>query len=621
MKTQSNIKIGGANQQKKQNGKIKSKKDLIKSKKDLIAERKYLIRSRIAAARKQRMDNHPINNRYVVSRHSASLARTARYRFQPDPVKPKKSTAVQKFGYSGTIIFDGKLPLHPFKWSPTDSENSPNHYRWESLLPGTHVLDKNTCLVWIVERPNFLAPKNKANNKEKSKTNNTSSVTGQLSLAPCQTIRLEMNLPSQLNNFNPGLCLNPYLPETKRIPIGTRLIFKDSNQCYVLKDNCQLAPLMGSSGSNRPSQIIPIPINSLYNTIQLVGLNTLVTHSPLQKRTPSLKGYQTLEEWLEGLIPGNQTLPGYLGDLPKISQLQAYDVLEFYDPALGKNPRINGLNPDGTQYIDGLHESRYFSFRLQVMIDAKGRLSGRRLTSPISQYLCNINLPVEQTNLGRPIYLRSAALIPYLGEPIIILNQVEDPYYLDQENDDQRLCQDLLTGLLKTGYPYQQIKIDYLGQVQDFYTLRFNNLPSHIWGVVLSSDTMPHNKFQGSGRFFLGYTANSQGTTYSCELEAEDGSPIELSSMKVQDVTIDGILVNNRNDPGFDLSRNQETAQLLGQINQKLSDVGYPGYVMNLWWNESSSRLKFFLSGIVNQQLPQIMLNINQTLISLDFRD
>jgi len=570
-----------------------------------IVDQRYLIRAKIAAARKARRkamaDAAAAKqaNRYVVSRRSArTINRRTKKNVRSPPPKPVVKTVVTN-SYSGTIIYDGKTTLHPYKWTPTDAENSPAHYKWETLMPGTHILDKNTCLTWIV-------------------TNKRS-----LNLAPCQTIRLEMGVPESMEEFNPGLSLNPFLPETKQIPVGTRFIFRDSNQVYALNERLSLEALV--MGNARPSQVIPVGVNSLYNTNQMFGLNTPITTSSLQQPTGN-SGYRTLKDWFNGLIrgsDGDKNLPGYLGHLPKLDQLQAYDVIDFYDPNLMKNPKINMLNPDGTPYVDGLHESRYFSFKLQIVLDKNDRLTGREITEPSSPFLCNISIPTEKTNQGRPIYIRSASLIPHLGEPIRVLNQIAKPYYMDSELDADRFLEDFLAGLLEIGYPYQQIKISYLGEIQDFYVFRFSNLPTHLWGVVFSSDTSPLNKYAGSGRFFLGYSANSQGSTYSCELETDDDTHIVLELLNIQDVTVDGMLVK-LDDLGdgsgvIQLSQNRQVSQLLNRINQQLSNMGYPGYVMNMWWNEAEYKLKFYLSGVVNQTLPSIMININGNMVPLDF--
>jgi hypothetical protein len=577
---------------------------------------RYLIRSRIIANRKSKLDSMIIRNgggnRYVMPRKNAPkvLKLDQSRKGSTDKNKDKKNKNVPM--YSGTIIYNGKSTLHPYKWTPGDLENSPAHYKWDTLLPGTHVLDQNTCLTWIVNSRRGL------------------------DMAPCQTIKLEMNVPNNLDEFNPGLSLNPYLPESKQIPAGTRFIFNNSNRVYLFNSEFRLIPLAPSgtvgsgsgSGSNReqvarPSQVIPIAINSMFNTNRLWGLNTPVTHSELQ--TPSgPDGFETLQEWFESLIKGTETRPGYLGKLPTLDQLQPYDVLDFYDPNLKLNPRINGLNPDATAYIDQLHESKYFHFRLQVTAGNGGQLGAREIIQPISPFICNISIPTAKTNQDRPIYIRSATLIPHLGDPLKVVNQIEQPYYLDSELDADRLIEDFKYGLLQLGYPYEQIKVTYLGENGDFYVVRFSNLPTHLWGIVLSSDQMPLNKYAGSGRFYLGYSANSQGITYECKLDSELGGYskdglLSLENLSVHDVTVDGILIKVSETGVISFNSNQQLGVLFGRINSKLGGIGYPGYVLNAWWNESEHEFKFYLSGVVNGNLPNIMMNINNNLITLDF--
>jgi hypothetical protein len=519
--------------------------------------------------------------------------------------------------YSGTIIFNGKTTLHPYKWSPGDPENSPGHYKWESLLPGTHVLDQNTCLTWIVNSRQGL------------------------DMAPCQTIKLDMNVPEDLSDFNPGSSMNPYLPETKHIPAGTRFIFNNSNHVYLLNQELKLVLIprenggqggqggQGGASGARPSQIIPIAINSLYNTNRLWGLNTPVTHSELQNPSGS-EGFTTLQDWFNNLIKGSERRPGYLGKLPSLDLLQPYDVLDFYDPNMKLNPRINGLNPDGSAYIDQLHESKYFHFRLQLIpVDDGGKtdeyqLSAREIIQPMSPFICNISVPTTKTNQNRPIYIRSATLVPHLGDPLKVVNQIERPYYLDRELDADRFMEDFKDGLLQLGYPYEQIKVTYLGETGDFYVIKFSNLPTHLWGIVLSSDQTPLNKYAGSGRFYLGYSANSQGITYEYTLDSELGGYskdglISLDSLSIHDVTVDGILIKVSETGVISFNSNQQLGSLLNKINTKLGGIGYPGYVLNVWWNESDHQFKFYLSGVVNGNLPNIMLNINNNLISLDF--
>jgi hypothetical protein len=511
--------------------------------------------------------------------------------------------------YSGTIIFNGKTTLHPYKWSPGDSENSPGHYKWESLLPGTHVLDQNTCLTWIVNSRQGL------------------------DLAPCQTIKLDMNLPEDLSEFNPGLSMNPYLPETKHIPPGTRFIFNNSNHTYLLNHELKLVQIpkenggQGGGSGARPSQIIPIAINSLYNTNRLWGLNTPVTHSELQNPSGS-EGFTTLQDWFNNLIKGSERRPGYLGKLPTLDLLQPYDVLDFYDPNMKLNPRINGLNPDGSAYIDQLHESKYFHFRLQLIPlpgeNGVEQLSAREIIQPMSPFICNISVPTNKTNQNRPIYIRSATLVPHLGDPLKVVNQIERPYYFDSELDTDRFMEDFKDGLLHLGYPYEQIKVTYLGETGGFYVIKFSNLPTHLWGIVLSSDQSPLNKYAGSGRFYLGYSANSQGITYEYTLDSELGGfskdgLISLDSLSIHDVTVDGILIKVSETGVISFNSNQQLGTLLNRINTKLGGIGYPGYVLNAWWNESDHLFKFYLSGVVNGNLPNIMFNINNNLISLDF--
>lgn len=579
---------------------IGTKTKIIKPNKPLkvITQSKYLVKT------KKDLLHESLSNRYVIDtpnkkNRKRSISHISKRKLSNKSAKKSIKPTIESLKlYSGTIIYDGKNALHPYKWDPTMIENQPNYYKWETLLPGTHVLDKNTCITWIVDKNHSL------------------------SLAPCQTLQIQMNLPDPITDFNPGLCLSPYLPE--KIPVGTRFIFKDSNQCYSININHQLE-LVHTTENMRPSQIIPIAINSLFNTQQLIGLNTMVTNSSIQKTT-NINGYQTLESWLNGLIHGNDILPGYLNDLPKFTQLQIYDVLDFYDPNLRKNPKINNLNPDGTSYIEDLHESKYFSFRLQVTQDSLNRLTAIQITQPHSPFLLNINLPITKTDQNRPIYLRSAALIPYLGDPLIIINEIDNPYYLDSTNDIERLIKDFTNGLLNNGYPYQQIKISFLGDIQDFYTIRLSNLPNHIWGIVFSSDNMPHNKYIGSGRFFIGYSSNSNGTTYECELDIDiddiyqkEKNKNKNEKFEIKDVTIDALSIKMNTDV-VNLRYNIEIANLLNHINKKLSDFGYPGYVMNMLYNEYTKSTKFYLSGIINQKLPEIMFNINDKLYPLDFK-
>ena len=619
-----------------------------RAKNNVVNENRYLIRSKIMADRKSRIDSmarNDMDNRYVngngVTRNKYVMPRTKRTiisrrekeknkrdsdkkekdkKNKENKEKEKKKLAGGAM-YSGTIIYNGKNTLHPYKWSPSDPDNSPAHYKWDTLLPGTHVLDQNTCLTWIV------------NNKRG------------LDMAPCQTIKLAMDIPDNLDEFNPGLSLNPYLPESKQIPNGTRFLFNDTgNQVYLFNSHLQLQALAPTGigggtaevGVPRPSQVIPIAINSLFNTNRLWGLNTPITHSELQ--TPSgPEGFTDLQEWFDSLIKGSEVRPGYLGKLPTLEQLQPYDVLDFYDPNMKLNPRINGLNPDGTTYIDQLHEGKFFHFRLQVINgdeDGNGggnrgggvgtTLSAREIIQPISPFICNISIPTANTNQDRPIYIRSATLIPHLGDPLKVVNQIERPYYFDSELDTDRFIEDFKNGLLQLGYPYEQIKISYLGENGDFYVVRFSNLPTHLWGIVLSSDQMPLNKYAGSGRFYLGYSANSQGITYEYKLDSELGGYskdglLSLENLSVHDVTVDGVLIKVSDSGTLSFNSNQQLGTLFNQINTKLGGIGYPGYVLGAWWNEYDHEFKFYLSGVVNNNLPNIMLNINNNLITLDF--
>lgn len=555
-------------------------------------DQRYLIRAKIAAARKARkkaIQEQKKKNKYVVSRKSAKkLSNKSRRTTRITPIKSKPNPKLPppKPLYSGTIIYDGKASLHPTKWTPSDPENSPGHYKWESLLTGTHILDKNTCLTWIVNSKNGL------------------------DLAPCQTIKLEMNLP---DDFDPGLSLNPYLPELDLLPAGTRFIFQDCSTVFFLSESTKLEPQM--TGEYRTSQIIPIAMNSLYNTQKLYGLNTPIIHSSLQ-HPQDIDGYQTLYDWFNGLIRGDQDKPGYLGHLPRVEQLQAYDVIEFYDPNLLENPKVNMKNPDGSEYIDGLHESKYFFFRMQIVLDKKKRLTGQVITQPNSPMLCNINIPVEHTNQERPVYIRSATLVPLVGDPICVFSKIDDPYYMDKDGEGERMVKDFRKGLLDIGYPYQQIRASYLERINDFYVIRFGNLPSHLWGIVLSSDNHPMNKYQGSGRFYLGYSSNEMGSCYSCHLENETG--LILEKLIVEDIMIDGVLIELDNQE-LDLKHNCNIGTMMRLINRRLGDIGYPGYSLNIWWNEGDHQLKFYLSGVTSQNIPSIMININGEMISLDF--
>lgn len=571
-------------------------------KKEKIQSRRYLItKKRAEEAEKfaKKMGNLYVSSKTRLSRPRSRNAsrnlRTAnrnsransRTNSRPNKKEEKKKKSAPKTEYkvySGTIIYDSKNPLNPFKWNPEDSSNHPSYHKWDTLLPGTHILDKNTCLTWIVEK----------NHK--------------ISLAPCQTVRVELEVPEDLDNFNPALCLNPFLPEINKIPDGTRFFFKDSSQCYQLSSDKSLEPV--NHGNLRPPQVIPIPINSLYNTQQLVGLNTPVRESSLQQ--PS-NGYHTIDQWLDGLILGNDILPGYLGELPLFSKLQDNDVLEFYDPNLRSNPRIKGLNPDGTPYIEDLHESKYFSFRLQIISDEDGKLSGRQITAPRTSFLCNINVPIETTNQGRMIYIRSVILVPHQGDPLIVLNELENPYFLDKNPDE--LINNINNGLNKLGYPYSQIKATFFGRSQENYIINLTHLPSHLYGVVMSSDTYPPNKYEGSGRFFLGFSSNSQGSIYSFE------SDLNMEHLSVHAVNIDG--VNLELDNMVNLNSNQEVSFLINSINKKLPELGYPGYTMNIFWSEGNEKtddtLIFYLAGAIQYQLPAIVMNINGEELLLDF--
>ncbi len=618
-----------------------------------IAQQRYLIRSKIVEQRKARrlareQAVNRTNNKYVVSRKDAILEKRKRRLSKAERLNAKKAGKSKSISekqskndkpalqmYSGTIIYGGKIGLHPYKWNPEDDGNSPSHYRWETLLPGTHVLDQSTFLTWIVTKSRSLQ------------------------LAPCQTIRLDLSVPETLSEFNPGLSLNPYLPETSQIPIGTKFIFRDSNVVYRLNDNILLEAIPNAS-SSRPSQIIPVPINSLYNTQQLFGLNTPIVNSQLQRPT-SDKGYETLSDWFDGFLKGTDTRPGFLGDLPKLDLLQPYDVIDFYDPNMKNNPKLNGMNPDGTVYIDGLHESKYFKFKLQIVLDEKDKLTARQITEPKSPLICNISIPTETTNQDRPIYIRSAALIPYVGDPMPVFNQLENPYYFDNEVDIDRVLEDFTKGLTSLGYPYGKIKCTYEGQIAGFYIIRFNNIPKHIWGIVFSSDGMPMNKYSGSGRFFMGYSANCQGSTYSCIIDGDDsedynekensdnerddnerddnerddnerddnerddndGSGIVIEKLEVEDITIDGMLIklSNIGDRSgvIKMNSNRQVGEMLNLVNVEMNSIGYPGYVLNIWWNESNKSLKFYLSGVVNTNLPDIMMNLNGNLVPLIF--
>lgn len=295
--------------------------------------KKYLIQKKRAELAER------FGNRYVNSKRISKAKSRVASRQKPKVVK--KSPAMGK--YSGTIIYHGDKPLNPFKWKPDNQINQPPNYQWDSLLPGTHVLDKNTHITWIIEK----------NHK--------------LSLAPCQTIHLDLDLPNDLERFNPGTCLTPFLPDITKIPSGTRFFFNNSPQCYQFNQNKILEPIYNKhdkkfhtkSNDSRLSQIIPIPVNSLGQ--QLIGLDQTIDQT-FALQYSSDEGYWTLEDWLDGLIQGNSSSPGYLGELPSIDHLQVNDILDFYDPNIG-------------------YENQSFCFKLQVIMK-HSQLYGREIHRP-----------------------------------------------------------------------------------------------------------------------------------------------------------------------------------------------------------------------------------------------
>lgn len=310
------------------------------------------------------------NNNYMIKARRSRMAsrRLSRKSSRKQPkskymVNKNKTATSNKAVFSGTIIYSGEGPLNPFNWTPQDKNNKPSKLNWSNVAPGTHCLDKLTSLVWIIDQ------------KEK------------MSLAPCQTVQiLHETVPKPLSNFNPAMCVFPILPEIRRIPTGTKFTFANSSNYYILDKDKKLQEMDLNKPEDRnrkssptkkpsclrPSMMIPVAFNSLYNTQNLVGLDTPVENSPVQK--PREEGYSNLQEWITGLVRGNDQDPGLLTDL-KIEMLQHDDVLHFYDPNTVQNPmNENGKNPDGSDYIEDYHESGNFSFKLRVIRNSKGVL-------------------------------------------------------------------------------------------------------------------------------------------------------------------------------------------------------------------------------------------------------
>lgn len=489
--------------------------------------------------------------------------------------KPKevviKTPMIKNYIYSGTIIYDGKYSLNPYNWSPDKPENQPDDLKWTNISPGTLVLDKNTTLYWTVLE----------NNK--------------LNLKPCQTIKLDMHMPKNLANFNPNECINPFLPDINNIPIGTIFIFNNTSQRFKLNSHLHLEPK--SNDNLRPNQIIPISVNSFYNTQELKGLNTMVIGSSLQR--PTRDGYLNLEEWFKGLIIGNDNKIGIIDSLPKLSELMPNDILDFYDPNILCNPQQQGLNPDGTIYIDNYNESRFFNFKLRVLLD-NGELTAQEIKSPKSISLATVLIPMH-------LYIRSATLVPKSGIPIELIT--DECYYMD--HDISTLQIDLNDTLSKLGYPYSNIKVSYADIENENHVFRFINLPDHLFGVIMSSDSKPHNRYGGSGRFYIGYSNQVGSQWYRTSLSTK------IEDLSIDEIYVDGIKLDLTKK--YELTNNITISELLYILNIKLPDIGYNGYSVSLWWDETNNYLYLYLSGVVNNLIPEIMFKQGPDLIPLSF--
>lgn len=573
-----------------------------------VNTRQYLIQKRRSRLKEKIGKKYVRSSRTVSKPKSRSISshKSKNTTTQKEVSKPKLFNL-----YSGTIIYSGDTPLNPFKWSPSDPENSPVHPNWDHLSTGTHILDQNTRLTWIIK-------------KKKS-----------ISLAPCQTIKLDLEIPKKLENFNPGMCLNPFLPEITKIPQGTRFYFNNTHQTYYLNSKQQLE--VEINNTSRAPQVIPIPFNSLYNTQNLVGLNIPIQDSSIQKS--SVRGYRNLNEWLHGLVSGSQVLPGYLGTLPNINQIQANDILEFYDPNTSPNPHNYELNPDGSNYISDLHESRYFNFRMRVILDkfdnSHFKLSAEILTDSLfsNKSIDNINqqlitIPLDSINLEKKsIPIKSIILVSKFGQNFSVPLPKNQSYFFDGNhdliNDSITFIQDRINTM---NYPYNLIKVGCQNLIGDQLTLKFNNLPTDIIEIIISSDQYKLNKYGSGGQLFIGHSYPIQADIKSFNLD-----------LNINYLTVNGLSIDN-----FDLEfkelnlRSTSNVELLlSKINHKLAELGYGS--LSLWWsqggqfrtisiNEEQSSdltkeddLRFYFSLINQEKIPSIIINLNGEAIPFNF--
>lgn len=495
-----------------------------------------------------------------------------------------KSNKVPMF--SGTIIYDGQYPLNPYSWKPSDPSNNIDYLDWSNVTVGCQILDKNTQILWIINEGN------------------------KLSIAPCQTIKLDIGVPPSLDNFNPSNSTNPFLPTISNIPIGTIFVFKNSSQRFKLNQK-YILEICNNIG--RPPMVIPIAVNSLYNTQSLIGLNKPIFASSLQRPAP--EGYNTLEEWLCGLVIGNTTKVGIVSALPVVSDLQPFDILDFFDPSIGKNPHQNGFNGDGTVYIEDYNESNKFIFKLQVLMNSKNILIGKEISNSEKPKMVNVIVPYEKTDLDESIYIRSICIVPNKGDIITILSEIDKPYRLPLHIE--RFISDTNTKLLSLGGLYKNIIMSYTGKnkIQKSYTFTFTGINNDINGIVLSSDSIPYNKFCGSGRLFIGHTTQNynNGNIYVGKLDV-------LDDIIIEDVCVDGISIfENVENIEYSFSNNKSIHDFLKLINIKMNLIGekYQGYVLNLWYNDNV--IYFLLNGIKDNMVPSIIFKINDKINTLIF--
>lgn len=531
----------------------------------LRAQRNSRVSSRVSSRSSRKVPSRKVPSRKVPSRKVPSRKESRKSDGKPSSKSDGKSSSksegksskylvkaseITKYlKFSGTIIYSGTNGLDPTSWNPMDSANSPSGYQWSQLMPGTHILDQVTCLTWIV--------------------NISDEGTGTLELGPCQVLRLDISTPPSVENgFDTRLVKQPRLPPLEKIPVGTQFYFRDSSQGYLLVKGVENDVLRKLGSAARPSQVIPIPINSLYHTENLVGLGEPIEKSNLQRLTRD--GYKNLNEWLAGLIPGDDRVPGFLGSLPSLEQLQVNDLLEFYDPNTNPNPKMNGKNPNGTPYVSEVNESRYFKFRMRITESQHGKLMGKVIESSAA---------VDQIEEDH----RNISIIESLGQKAdyYLLPKLLKIKPIELGNSEK------MSESLKSLYPNSSVNFgDNLITLQDV-------------DRVCCSVT--------AGNQLIVNASHAQGDSQEFAVKWN----WNLHRLTLSSITIDGMGVDF---VGNDFKIESEVIRFIQAINQGLTQWGYPNASVSWFSNkikDNNWSITMILRGVTDGKLPTIGFNVN----------